>query len=40
MYMYLVDILQLALDNARNGRELLIKFYSYELKIRRCGPKL
>jgi hypothetical protein len=48
MYMYLIDILQFAIDNAGNGTNFItlnktykpLKFNCYEFKIRRFGPKL
>ena len=47
MYMYLIDILQFAIDNASNGVNFItlnktykpLNFNSYEFKIRRFGPK-
>ncbi len=44
MYMYLIDILQFAIDNAGNGCNYIKKrkplnFNSYEFKIRRFGPE-
>ena len=48
MYMYLIDILQFAVDNTSNGINFItlnktrkpLNFNSYEFKIRRFGPKL